>query len=116
MASYASVSSSRAAISASGTKRPPKMPKCPVSSGQLGRAGARRLSGGCSELVVMPLVSPARGRDGCRGLAGGARRGGVGPGGDQVGDRLAGVPGGDQALPDQDGVGPGAGVRDQVVG
>ena len=55
----ASVSSSSAAISASGTKRPPKTPKWPVASGQLGRAGTRRSSGGCSELVVMCSVSRA---------------------------------------------------------
>src|SRR3954452_19771500 len=80
MASEASVSSSSAATSASGTKRPPNTPKWPVASGQPGRAG-RGCSPGCGGVVVvMPLVSRVTRRLRCRAAVGTRRVGPCGSG------------------------------------
>src|SRR5690242_9692899 len=88
--SYAAVSSSSAATSASGTKRPPYVPKCPDASGT-------------SEwLLVMTARSPV------------VLEGRVGAGRDQVGDGRPRVAARDQGLADEDGVGAGTGVLDDV--
>src|SRR3954447_4553400 len=107
---HALVSSSSGAISASGMNLPPKRPKCPSWSGSTvlirqnlptrpwwrGRVSApRRLD---RAGVLVPLLD-----------------GGMRSGGDEVGDRGAGIAAGHQGFTDEDDIGPGARKLDYIM-
>ena len=117
------MSSSSAATSASGTNRPPKTAEVP---GGVGPARPRRhetvlgrmqRAGRHAQRQCLPAPPPLAGSRRAGGVLQrrGARGGRVRARGDQVGDGLARVAGGDQPLADEHGVGAGGGVGDEVV-
>src|SRR5690606_19429116 len=94
----AASNSSSAAMSASGTNRPPNRPKWPEASGS-----SPALANNAASVPVM-RPSPDR-----------PRRGRVAAGGHQLRHRLARTLLGHQTLPDEHGVRTGGGVPDEVV-